>query len=372
MKRIGITGQSGFIGSHLLNTINLFKDKYVVVPFEKTAFISDNEIDHFVVNCDVIVHLAGVNRHVDQQELYNQNIHLTSSLINSLRRTKSKPHVIFSSSTQEERENLYGNAKKEAREMINQWAAQVNAVFTGLIIPNVFGPFCKPNYNSVIATFCHQLTNGSVPKIEIDAPINLLHVGDLVKKIIEIIDLSVESPAYVIDHEITIKVSSLLSLLQEFKQDYHIQGIIPIFKSKFELQLFNTFRSYESIDKKYPVRYIKHSDLRGDFTELIKLNGGGQVSFSTTHPGITRGNHFHTRKIERFSVIKGKARIQLRQIGTAEIFNFDLNGDEPSYVDMPVWYTHNITNIGDTDLYTVFWINEFYDTNDPDTFMEVV
>jgi UDP-2-acetamido-2,6-beta-L-arabino-hexul-4-ose reductase len=256
--------------------------------------------------------------------------------------------------------------------MINQWAAQVNAVFTGLIIPNVFGPFCKPNYNSVIATFCHQLTNGSVPKIEIDAPINLLHVGDLVKKIIEIIDLRVESPAYVIDHEITIKVSALLSLLQEFKQDYHIQGIIPIFKSKFELQLFNTFRSYESIDKKYPVRYIKHSDLRGDFTELIKLNGGGQVSFSTTHPGITRGNHFHTRKIERFSVIKGKARIQLRQIGTAEIFNFDLNGDEPSYVDMPVWYTHNITNIGDTDLYTVFWINEFYDTNDPDTFMEVV
>ena len=112
--------------------------------------------------------------------------------------------------------------------------------------------------------------------------------------------------------------------------------------------------------------------MRGNFTELIKLNNGGQISFSTTHPGITRGNHFHTRKIERFSVIKGKARIQLRKIGTDQIFNFDLDGDQPSYVDMPIWYTHNITNSGDTELYTVFWINEFYDANDPDTFFEIV
>ena len=129
---------------------------------------------------------------------------------------------------------------------------------------------------------------------------------------------------------------------------------------------------YIDIKNHYPVKYIKNTDQRGAFVEVIRLNVGGQVSFSTTVAGITRGNHFHTRKIERFSVIKGNALIQLRQIGTTECFDLYLNGTEPSYVDMPVWYTHNIKNIGTEDLYTIFWINEFYDANDPDTFFETV
>jgi UDP-2-acetamido-2,6-beta-L-arabino-hexul-4-ose reductase len=122
----------------------------------------------------------------------------------------------------------------------------------------------------------------------------------------------------------------------------------------------------------YPVKLKMNTDDRGSFFETIKTQLGGQVSFSTTKVGITRGNHFHTRKIERFAVIKGKARIQLRRIGTSEVLNFDLDGNEPSYVDMPVWYTHNITNTGNEDLYTIFWINEFYDPADPDTYFENV
>jgi UDP-2-acetamido-2,6-beta-L-arabino-hexul-4-ose reductase len=372
MIRIGITGQSGFIGSHLFNTIRLYSDKYSLVSFDKIAFKSNKEIDQFVSKCDVIVHLAGINRHVNQNLLYQDNLNITSSLISSLERTKRKPHVIFTSSTQEDRENLYGNSKKIAREMLIKWASDVNAIFTGLIVPNVFGPFCKPNYNSVVATFCKQLINNISPKIDIDAQLNLIYVGDLVKKIIQIIDDKIQSPFFVLEHGQTIKVSDLLFLLQRFKEDYHLNGVIPKLNSNFELQLFNTFRSYEILEEKYPVKYLKHSDLRGNFTELLRLNSGGQISFSTTNSGITRGNHFHTRKIERFSVIKGKARIQLRRIGTSQIFSFDLNGDEPSYVDMPVWYAHNLTNIGDSDLFTVFWINEHYDALDPDTFTEVV
>ena len=126
------------------------------------------------------------------------------------------------------------------------------------------------------------------------------------------------------------------------------------------------------IENHFPVKLKQSTDERGSFVETIKLNSGGQVSFSTTKPGITRGNHFHTRKAERFAVIKGKARIQLRRIGTDKVLNFELDGNEPSYVDMPVWYTHNITNVGDDDLYTIFWINEFFDPDDPDTFFEKV
>jgi UDP-2-acetamido-2,6-beta-L-arabino-hexul-4-ose reductase len=372
MKRIGITGQSGFIGSHLYNTICLSKDKFSLVFFNKIAFKCNNEIDQFVSKCDVIVHLAGINRHVNQYELYQENLNLTEALISSLNRTKRKPHIIFSSSTQENRENLYGNSKKHAREILHKWASEVKAAFTGLIIPNVYGPFCKPNYNSVVATFCNQLINDISPKIDIDAHLNLIYIGDLVSKIIQIIDKKIESPYYVIEPEQTIKVSDLLFLLQGFKDQYLLKGIIPKLSSKFEVQLFNTFRSYVKLEEKYPIKYLKHTDIRGDFTELIRLNCGGQISFSTTHSGITRGNHFHTRKIERFSVLKGIARIQLRRIGTSQILSFDLNGNEPSYVDIPVWYAHNLTNIGDSDLLTVFWINEHFDSLDPDTYVEEV
>jgi len=149
-------------------------------------------------------------------------------------------------------------------------------------------------------------------------------------------------------------------------------GSIPELRNKFELNLFNTFRCYINIAGHYPVRLVNKTDNRGTFVETVKTCLGGQVSFSTTKPGITRGNHFHTRKIERFAVIRGKARIQLRRIGTDELINYNLDGNEPAFVDMPIWYTHNITNIGHDDLYTIFWINEFFDPTDPDTYFELV
>ena len=157
-----------------------------------------------------------------------------------------------------------------------------------------------------------------------------------------------------------------------FKQQYLEKGEFPELKTSFDLNLFNTFRSYIDLKDYYPKKHILHSDKRGFFSELSRSGSKGQSSFSTTKPQITRGNHFHTRKIERFSVIKGKARIQLRKYLTDEIISFELDGENPSFVDMPVWYTHNITNIGEDELLTFFWINEPYDENDPDTYMENV
>ncbi len=372
MKRIVVTGQSGFIGGHLYNTLKLYPDKYSIINFNKSYFNDEKSIDEFVSNCDVIIHLAGVNRSQDQQHLFDENILLADKLIRSLERTKAKPHIIFSSSTQEEKDNLYGNAKKISREKIAEWALKSNSNFTGLVVPNVFGPFGKPFYNSVIATFCHQLVSGNTPKIDVDTDVNLIYVGDLVEHIIDVVDNDINNPYFIVKANKTISVSEILNQLNTFKRVYQLEGVIPAFTDIFDIQLFNTFRSFESVEDKYPVKYLSHKDVRGEFTELIKLNSGGQISFSTTYPGVTRGNHFHTRKIERFSVIKGEALIQLRKIGTDKVFDFKLSGDSPSYVDMPIWYTHNIRNIGSTELYTVFWINEFYDANDPDTFMEIV
>jgi UDP-2-acetamido-2,6-beta-L-arabino-hexul-4-ose reductase len=169
-----------------------------------------------------------------------------------------------------------------------------------------------------------------------------------------------------------IKVSEILQLLMSYKACYLENGVIPGFSNTFELNLFNTFRSFIDIRRHNPVKYRQHADDRGAFVEIIRMNCGGQVSFSTTKPGITRGNHFHTRKIERFSVIKGEALIQLRRIGTTDVMDFHLSGTEPAYIDMPVWHTHNITNTGNDDLYTMFWVNEFFDAGDADTFWEVV
>ena len=372
MLKIGITGQAGFVGTHLYNTLGLFPEEFERIDFQKEYFEDPNQLNEFVAQCDVIVHLAAMNRHNDPQVIYDTNIGLVEKLIQSLDQTKSKAHVLFSSSSQEERDNLYGKSKKEGRELMIDWAEKAGGKFTGMIIPNVFGPFGHPNYNSVVATFCHKLAHNETPTIEVDGELKLIYVGELVEAILSEIRKGKSNAELVIAHTSESKVSQLLSLLECYKAAYQDKGIIPSLNTTFELNLFNTFRCYMDIATHFPVKFVEHTDPRGSFVEIIRLGVGGHVSFSTTVPSITRGNHYHTRKIERFAVIKGKALIQLRRIGTDEVLDFYLDGAEPAYVDMPIWYTHNIKNIGDEVLYTNFWINEFYDPNDPDTYFENV
>ena len=370
--RIGITGQKGFIGRHLYNTLALYPEDFVCVEFKREFFDDEIALDGFISSCDVIVHLAAMNRNNDPLDLYETNLMLVKKLIGSLHRTKSKTHVLFSSSIQEERDNPYGQSKREGRTLFQEWADETKSLFTGMIIPNVFGPFGHPYYNSVVATFCYQLAHGESPEIDVDGELKLIYVSDLVKRILEEIRSESGNPYLVIPHTHQIKVSGLLDLLTRYKNEYQGSGIIPEMASYFELNLFNTFRSYMPIRDHFPVKFIQHRDMRGEFVEIIRQHVGGQVSFSTTRPGVTRGNHFHTRKIERFAVIKGNALIQLRQIDTSEVLDFYLSGDEPAYVDMPIWFTHNIKNIGEGELYTIFWINEFFDPFDPDTFYTAV
>lgn len=396
MLKIGITGQAGFVGTHLYNTLNLIRDDFQTIPFEDAFFQNVSSLQDFVKQCDVIVHLAAMNRHNDPEVIYNTNIGLVKQLIAACEATDSKPHILFSSSTQEERDNLYGKSKKEGRELFEKWAERNQANFSGLVIPNVFGPFGHPYYNSVVATFCHQLTHNETPKIEVDGEIKLIYVGELVQVILEKIKGTQMTPIEQINtdkkvsenqlnlryqcskevchipHTSTIKVSDLLNKLITIKNNYFEKGEIPCLDTAFERNLFITFLCYIDHKSFYPFILKKNTDNRGSFVETVKLNSGGQVSFSTTVPGITRGNHFHTRKAERFAVIKGKALIELRKIGTDDVLSFELDGENPSFVDMPIWFTHNIKNIGKEELYTIFWINEHFDANDPDTFFEIV
>ena len=187
MTRIGITGNNGFVGYHLYQTIALQKEEFTLIEFERNFFENDQTLDSFVSSCDVIVHLAALNRHNESQVIYDTNTTLVIKLIASLIRTNSKPHLIISSSTQEDRDNLYGKSKKEGRLLLSEWANKNGGRLSGLIIPNVYGPFGHPNYNSVIATFCHQLANGESPIIDIDGNLKLIYVGELVEGIIKLI-----------------------------------------------------------------------------------------------------------------------------------------------------------------------------------------
>lgn len=370
--KIGITGQNGFVGRHLYNTIGLYPTEFERIDFQKEYFENEVLLDGFVEQCDVIVHLAAMNRHESEQVIYETNVALVNKLVASLERTESKAHVLISSSTQEERDNLYGRSKREGREALDNWARENGGKLTGLLIPNVFGTFGKPFYNSFIATFCYQLAHGEKPTIANDGEVKLIYVQELVDDIISQIRRGEHQSLHVVTTTATKRVSEVLALLENYRDLYLEKGEVPILTDRFELNLFNTYRSFMDHKAIYPRKFQLHTDPRGTFVEIIRMGIGGQSSYSTTVPGITRGNHFHTRKIERFAVIQGKARIQLRKMDTEEVMDFYLDGAEPSYVDMPIWYTHNITNVGEEELITMFWINEPYDPADPDTyFLEV-
>ena len=366
---VGITGMVGFVGSHLRDRLR--QEENVSVPdFEDNFFDDEKQLQEYVSNCDAVVHLAAMNRG-DDEEIYNTNVELTNKLVSALKAADKKPHVLFSSSTQIEKDNPYGKSKREGAKILEKWSKAMGSPVSVLVLPNVFGDSGRPFYNSFVATFCYQVTHNEEPTAN-DAEVSLIYVNELTEYIAERIK---QPPSGFelckVPPTVKVKVSDVRDMLKSFKENYYEKKIVPEFKGDFERNLYNTFITYmDAVD--FEQKPVLHSDDRGSLFEVVKQEGAGQVFFSTTKPGITRGNHYHTRKMEKFCVVRGEGLIKMRRIGTDKVIEYKVSGESPSSVEMPIYYTHNITNVGDEEMLTLFWTNEVFDPNDPDTFYEEV
>lgn len=366
MIKVGITGIDGLIGWHLRSFLHGQKG-IELRGADKPEFASAELLEKFAAGCDVIVHLAGMNRG-DDAEVSATNIALTEKLLGACDAVKARPQLVFSSSTHIYRGTPYGNSKKRCAELLKAWAAANKTVFTNLILPNIFGESGRPFYNSAVSTFCFQLANGQEPEIIKDAEIEILHAQRVAREIFALIKKPVDgelSPA-----GSKILVSGLLAEIKRMAGVY-AGHVVPDLRDPLALDLFNTYRSY-LFPGKVPVGVDLKRDARGYLFEAAKSENGGQTFISSTLPGITRGNHYHTLKFERFLVIKGKACIRVRKLFSGETREFFVDGEKPQYVDMPALHTHNITNIGDAELMTMFWSSEIFDPANPDTFQETV
>ncbi|GAB3616254.1 NAD-dependent epimerase/dehydratase family protein [Okibacterium endophyticum] len=363
-RSIVLTGGRGFLGWH---TRAALREEGVDARMLSVGDFFDLDAASSVVSGSTrVIHLAGVNRGTDG-EVRDGNIQFARQLAQALLRAPQAPaEIVFANSTQADNGSVYGDAKQAAAGILSEAAAQMGAEFSDLHLPNLFGEHGRPFYNAVTATFSHLLADGQEPEVKDDKELSLLHAQDAADLLIGAVDLSRARELQVAE-----TVSGLLRRLSRMAETYR-RGEIPDVSTPFDRNLFNTYRSY-TFPGQAPVRLARHADARGSFFEVIRSHGGpGQSSFSTTVPGITRGDHFHRRKIERFTVLSGTATIALRKIFTDEVFSFEVTGDEPVAVDMPTMWSHNITNVGADTLYTSFWTNDIFNSQAPDTIPEAV
>jgi len=368
MLNIGITGSDGLIGYHLRVLLSNTSEIEIKLANRHT-FSSQELLTKFTDGLDAIVHLADKNVGADD-DIQNANMTISKQLTQACDTSQIKPHIVFASSTHIDLNPnaAYSKSKIECTNYLNEWSNSNNSKFTNLIIPHVFGEFGKPFYNSVISTFCHQLANGEKTKIIDDKKLDLLHAYDVANGIYQVILAGRTGKQKLRGSPIS--VVEARERLISLSEDY-FNNIVPDITDNLNCQLFNTFRSYLS-DDYYPRSFVLHSDQRGMLYEAVKSRQSGLTFLSTTRPGITRGNHYHVNKFERFIVTNGKAYIRFRKIFTEDVLTFEVDGGQPTYVDIPTYTTHNITNIGSDDLTTLFWSNVFYNEKNPDTYFEEV
>lgn len=363
MKTV-ITGAAGLLGWHLqchLSVLDGWKD--TVVALDRKAFNDDAELDAALADADVVVHCAGINR-ADDAELEQGNVDLANRLVDALTRVGGKPHVLYSNTIHKERDNAYGRGKAGAGRVFQEWAQTRKARYSELVLPHVFGEGGRPFYNSAVFTFCQQIVDGEPLSINAGGMLELLHAQDICARIVESVERGQTGEMRLKGRVISAaEVAGKLSAMHASYTGH----VVPDLRDAFDLQLFNTLRSF-LYPAHYPCELTLHTDNRGSLFEAVKADNGGQAFLSTTKPGITRGNHFHFGKVERFLVIRGEAVIRLRRLFDDNVKEFRVSGDEPVYIDMPTLHTHSITNVGDTELMTLFWSHEIFDPEAPDTY----
>ena len=397
--KILVTGAKGFVGKNLVAQLKNIRDKKVRnfpieidEVFEFDLDSTPDELDKYCKEADFVFNLAGVNRPKDPKDFQKGNFGFASTLLSTLKRHGNSCPVMLSSSLQASLsgrfgDSEYGRSKRDGENLFFEYAQETGAKVLVYRFPNLFGKWCRPNYNSAVATFCHNIAN-DLP-IQINDPsveLELLYIDDLVEEMLlaiqgkehhcefdgvkTIINATGKFCAVPKTHKV--KLGEIAYLLYKFKEMPRNLEVPNLTSGGFEKKLYSTYLSYLPKDKmSYALKMNK--DDRGSFTEIIRTSERGQFSVNISKPGITKGQHWHNTKNEKFVVVKGKGLIQLRKEGSEEILNFEVNGDEITVVEMIPGYTHNIVNLSDTDdLVTIMWCNEPFDPSRPDTYFDPV
>ena len=377
-----ITGANGFVGKNLvasLNNIKDGKDKTRSIQlnciFEFDIDTPKEKLDEYCKSADFIFHLAGVNRPKDEKEFMEGNFGFTSELLDCLKKYNNKSPIMISSSIQAALDNPYGRSKKAGEDLMFNYGKENGVKTLVYRFPNLFGKWCRPNYNSAVATFCHNIANDlEITVNDRNHMMTLCYIDDVVCELLNALEnreTRIDDFCYVpVEHKITL--GEIADLLYKFKEQSTTLVMPQIPDNSFEKKLYSTYLSYLPEEKvSFPLKM--NVDDRGSFTELLKTENCGQFSVNISKPGITKGQHWHHTKWEFFIVVSGKGLIQQRKIGSDEVLNFEVSGEKIEAVHMLPGYTHNIINLSDTeDLVTLMWANEQFDPNKPDTFFEVV
>ena len=362
--KVLITGANGFIGKNLVEKFNELRD-YEIISIDKDN--SKEELTNGVVNADFIFHLAGVNRPKNDEEFFSGNTGLTEDIISILKENNKKTPILITSSIQADLDNAYGKSKKGAEDALLSYGSETGSKIFIYRLPNVFGKWCRPNYNSAVATFCHNIARDE--EVFISDPsreMTLVYIDDVVRNIINTMNDENAKSGYIsVDVEHKITLGEIVKLIKSFKES-RTDLMVPDMSCEITKKLYSTYLSYLPEDKfSYPLKM--NIDSRGSFTEFLKTADRGQVSINISKPGITKGNHWHNTKNEKFLVVSGNGVIRFRKPGSEDIIEYKVSGEKLEVVDIPVGYTHSIVNEGETDMVTVMWVNEVFNPEIPDT-----
>lgn len=366
--KILITGANGFIAKNLICELKNRGYHDLLLCSRETEIL---QLQAYILECDMVFHLAGANRPANADGFVKDNVEFTEMIVKHLKDNPRHPGVIFPSSIQACFDNAYGISKKRAENLLMQYARENEAGVWIYRLPNIFGKWCRPDYNSVVSTFCYHISRDQeIVLHDRNTPLTLIYIDDLVDTFIQILEKNTQTGVKYcnVGKEYHIKLEELADMIKSFKILRNDLGL-PNLMDELTKKMYSTYMSYLPFDMfKYPLRM--HEDNRGSFTEFMHTESSGQVSVNITKPGIMKGNHWHHTKVEKFLVVNGQALIQFRHVLTGEKVEYYVTGDKLEVVEIPTGYVHSITNIGNSELVTIIWANENFDMERPDTFYE--
>ena len=377
--KILITGAGGFVGKNLVAALENVRDgkdrtrglKQDITILSCTRQTSEETLEDYCRAADFVFHLAGVNRPKEESEFLTGNLGLTEKLLDTLRRVGNRCPVMLSSSIQAERDNPYGRSKRAGEQAVRAYGEETGARTLIYRFPNVFGKWCRPNYNSAVATFCHNRANDLPIQVnDRSTVLTLVYIDDVVDELLRALkgEENRDGGFCRVPVTHTVTLGEIVDLIESFRTQPETLLVPDIPDGSFAKKLYSTFLSYLPKEKvAFPLKM--HRDQRGSFTELLKTASCGQFSVNVSRPGITKGQHWHNTKWEFFIVVSGRARIEERKVGSNELWAFEVTGEQPTAVHMLPGFTHSIINLSDTDdLVTLMWANERFDPDRPDTF----